>query len=80
MANDGLDSNVATVTLTVASPVANNDSYSTDQNTVLSVAAPGVLANDTDPHSLPLTAVLLADPAHGTLYQGLALERGQSSG
>jgi Bacterial Ig domain len=70
-ANDGsFFSNVASVTLTVASPVANNDSYSTDQNTVLSVAALGVLANDTDPHNLPLTAVLVAHPAHGTLALG----------
>ena len=31
------------------------------------VDAPGVLANDTDPNNLPLTAVLVAEPAHGTL-------------
>lgn len=29
-------------------PVANNNSYGTDENTVLSVSAPGVLVNDTD--------------------------------
>jgi hypothetical protein len=67
-ANDGsFSSNVASVILTVASPVANNDSYSTNQNTVLSVGVPGVLANDTDPHNLPLTAVLVAGPVHGTI-------------
>jgi VCBS repeat-containing protein len=71
LANDGsFSSNVATVTLTVASPVANNDSYTMIANTTLSVAAPGVLANDTDPHHLPLTAVLVAQPAHGTLALG----------
>ena len=49
-ANDGsFSSNVASVTLTVASPVANNDSYTMTANTTLSVDAPGVLANDTDP-------------------------------
>src|SRR5206468_158916 len=52
-ANDGsADSNVATVTLTVTpvndAPVAVNDSYSTNENTTLTVGAPGVLFNDTD--------------------------------
>jgi hypothetical protein len=48
-------------------PVANPDAYSTTQDTVLSVAASGVLGNDTDPESDPLTAVKVADPSHGTL-------------
>lgn len=48
-------------------PVANNDSYSTNQNTALSVAAPGVLANDTDANGDALTAQLVNGPAHGTL-------------
>ena len=52
-ANDGAaDSNVATVSLTINAvnhpPVAVNDSYSVNEDTVLSVAATGVLANDTD--------------------------------
>ncbi len=46
------DSNVATVSITVNSvndvPVAANDSYLGDQDTVLTVAAPVVLSNDTD--------------------------------
>src|SRR5262249_8706938 len=33
----------------------------------LSVPAPGVLANDTDPDSPTLTAVLVTGPSHGTL-------------
>jgi VCBS repeat-containing protein len=67
-ASDGtFQSNVATVTLTVAPPVANNDSYSTTENTALTVAAPGVLANDTDAENVPLTAVFETGPAHGTL-------------
>jgi hypothetical protein len=69
-ANDGLaSSNVATVTLTVNSlpPVATDDSYSTSVNTSLNIAASGVLANDTDPQALPLTAVLVSGPAHGSL-------------
>ncbi len=66
-ASDGqLLSNVATVTITIGQPpVANDDSYSTNENTVLSVAAPGVLANDTSPSGNPLTCAILATPAHG---------------
>ena len=48
-------------------PVAVNDSYSTNEDTTLSVTAPGVLANDTDVDGNPLTAVLVAGPSHGTL-------------
>ena len=63
-----LVSNVATVTITVdQTPVANNDSYSTNQNTALSVVAPGVLGNDVDFTTLPLTAMVVANPAHGSL-------------
>jgi VCBS repeat-containing protein len=49
------------------SPVANNDSYSTNEDVPLSIAAPGVLGNDTDAEHNPLTAVLVSGPAHGTL-------------
>jgi hypothetical protein len=72
-ANDGqLDSNVATVTLTVnrttnQAPVAVNDSYSVNQGTALTVAAPGVLGNDTDADGDPLTAKLVSGPSHGSL-------------
>ena len=72
-ANDGaLDSNTVTVSLTVtptnAAPVAVADSYSTPKNTTLAVAAPGVLANDTDADSGDtLTAAKVTDPAHGTV-------------
>ena len=68
-ANDGTDdSNVATVTITVnALPVANDDSYTTNQGVTLNVPPPGVLANDTDPEGDPLTAVLVTTPVNGTL-------------
>ena len=74
-ANDGaLDSNTATVSLTVtatnSAPVAVADSYSTPKNTTLVVAAPGVLANDTDADGNPLTAAVVANVAHGTLTLG----------
>ena len=48
-------------------PVANDDSYSTDQDIPLLVAAPVVLANDTDANNDPLTAALLDDVTSGAL-------------
>jgi len=70
-ANDGVTSSApATVTISVTTnypPVANDDSYGTTTNTTLSVAAPGVLANDTDANGDSLAAVLVGGPAHGTL-------------
>lgn len=48
-------------------PVATADSYSTAMNTPLTEAAPGVLGNDSSPLALPLTAVLVAGPASGSL-------------
>src|SRR5437667_6711322 len=44
-----------------------DDSYTTPEDTTLTVAAPGVLANDTDVDADPLTAILVNGPAHGTL-------------
>ena len=59
----------ATVTLAVnpAPPVARPDAYTATAGTPLNVPAPGVLGNDTDPDGLPLSAVLVAGPAHGSL-------------
>ena len=48
-------------------PVADDDSYSTDEDTPLNVAAPGVLDNDTDVENDSLTAVLVTGPSHGAL-------------
>ncbi|MBI4338050.1 MAG: tandem-95 repeat protein [Chloroflexi bacterium] len=48
-------------------PVAVNDSYTTDEDTALSIAAPGVLENDMDADKDVLTVVLVTGPAHGTL-------------
>lgn len=48
-------------------PVAVNDAYSTSANTPLNQAAPGVLANDSDPEGATLTAQLVSGPSHGTL-------------
>jgi|GEM_PF-5415064 len=48
-------------------PLAVGETYATDMDTPLVVAAPGVLANDTDPDGDPLAAVKDSDPANGTL-------------
>src|SRR5207249_2728650 len=71
-ANDGtVDSSAATVTITVTAvndpPLAANDSYAATEDTVLTIAAPGVLANDSDVDGDPLTAVIVAGPAHGSV-------------
>ena len=72
-ANDGkLDSNEALVSITVNSvndaPVATDDNYSTNEDTLLNVlAAQGVLANDSDVDGDSLSLSLLTDPAHGAL-------------
>ncbi len=71
-ANDGtVDSNTVTVSITVNAvndaPVAVADSYSTDEDTALVVAAPGVLGNDSDVDGDSLTAVNVTNPANGTL-------------
>ncbi len=41
--------------------------YATDEDVNLTVDAPGVLLNDTDDDTDPLTAVLVTGPSHGTL-------------
>ncbi|MGZ5507198.1 MAG: tandem-95 repeat protein, partial [Limisphaerales bacterium] len=71
-ATDGtLNSASATVNITVNpvddAPIAIGDSYSTAENTTLTVAAPGVLGNDTDVENDSLSAILVGGPAHGSL-------------
>ncbi len=67
----GTTARVDTIDVTVvganSAPVAVNDSYATNQSTILTVAAPGVLANDTDADGDALTASLVSGPAHGQL-------------
>ena len=43
------------------------DAYSTTEDTALTVSAPGVLGNDSDPDDNTLSAVLASGPSHGTL-------------
>ncbi|MFY9586596.1 MAG: Ig-like domain-containing protein [Actinomycetota bacterium] len=49
-------------------PAANADAFSTAEDTTLSVAAPGVLANDSDADNDPLTAVLQRGPTNATSF------------
>jgi VCBS repeat-containing protein len=72
--SDGTNSDTARVTVTVvpvndAPPVANSDTYTSPEDTTLTVPAPGagILANDTDVDGNTLTAVLVSDVNHGTL-------------
>ena len=48
-------------------PVAAADTYGVTRNVARSVAAPGVLANDSDPNGDAITAQKVSDPAHGTV-------------
>jgi hypothetical protein len=72
-ASDGITNSPATtVTLLVTNlaPVANPDVYGVCPGEPLTVAAPGVLANDTDAYGETLCAVLITGPANGTLTLG----------
>src|SRR5690606_5128469 len=64
---DGVsNSNVATVTLNVVevddAPLANPDNYSTNEEQPITVAAPGVLGNDSDSDGTALIALLEDNP------------------
>ena len=48
-------------------PLAVDDTYTVNGNGTVAVPAPGVLANDSDPNYLPLTAVPIVGPANGAL-------------
>ncbi len=71
-ASDGrLNSAVAMVTILITNvndaPVARDDAYTTPAETLLTMLAPGVLANDSDVEGDPLTAALVSNPWHGTV-------------
>ncbi|TLM76781.1 MAG: tandem-95 repeat protein, partial [Actinobacteria bacterium] len=70
--SDGLLSDTATVTMTVVwindAPDAVDDAYTTAEDTTLTVAAPGVLSNDTDVETTQtLTVTSFSTPSTGTL-------------
>jgi hypothetical protein len=48
-------------------PQANNDSFSTTENSTLTLAASSLLANDTDPSGLPFSITSVSNPANGTV-------------
>ena len=54
-----------------SSPVAANDFYTTTEDITLNIVAPGVLDNDTDADTDPLTAVLNTGPANGSVALNL---------
>ncbi|MBW2475584.1 MAG: tandem-95 repeat protein, partial [Deltaproteobacteria bacterium] len=64
----------ATITVEVTpvndGPVAADDVYTTDEDTLLAVTAPGILGNDSDIDGDALSATILTDPANGTLTPG----------
>ncbi|MFP4028738.1 MAG: Ig-like domain-containing protein, partial [Candidatus Brocadiia bacterium] len=68
---DGAWSNVVSTTGTLEEPneppEATDDSYSTNEDQTLTVEAPGVLDNDSDPDGDPLSASLETGPDHGTV-------------
>lgn len=68
-ASDGeFESELETVTIRVnSSPVGVAETYECDRYGSLSVAAPGLLANDSDPEGGPITAIVAEDPKAGTL-------------
>lgn len=51
----------------VTSPIATNDSYVINKNTLLNIAAPGLLANDTGAAGKTLSAGLVSNVKNGTL-------------
>lgn len=66
--NDSAASNEATITVTVAitpsTPVANDNSYTGDEDTSI---ADNVLTNDTEADGDPISAALVTAPSHGSL-------------
>ena len=51
-----------------SAPAAADETYSTGRNKALSVAAPGVLGNDTDPEGDPLTARVIRAPGNAKSF------------
>ncbi len=73
--NDGsVGSGVVTVAIAVSAvndaPVTTADSYSLDQDSTLSVVAPGLLANDSDVDGDSITASLVTTTGNGSLTLG----------
>jgi len=75
VANDSIgNSNIATVTIIVndtsfpnTAPIANDDTYTSEVDMILSISAPGVLEDDTSPAGRELTAVIQNSTINGDL-------------
>ncbi len=69
--SDATSSATLVIAVTIApvddQPVGVADAFSTDEDLPLVVAAPGVLANDTDPDGDSLAVAIDADPTNGTV-------------
>lgn len=57
----------ASYSFATSSPVATNDSYTINENTLLNIAAPGILINDTGAAGKILSAGLVSNVKNGTL-------------
>lgn len=72
--NDGTqDSNLATVSINVfvnTAPTANDDAYSVNEDTAITVSRPGYLANDSDPDGQVLSSRFLQRTKYGVLDGG----------
>ena len=58
---------VATFDNVLVSPLVTDDSYGVNENTNLTVVAPGVLGNDTAVYGSNLVAILVSGPTNGTV-------------
>ncbi len=67
--NGGSDIGIVTITINPVNdpPVAVADSYSVDEGATLTVAAPGVLGNDSDGDNDPLNSAVTSAPTNGQL-------------
>lgn len=66
--NGGETNGGGTVTPVNTAPIARGDSYSLDEDTILTVdRVTGLLANDSDADGGPLSVTLAAGPSHGSL-------------
>lgn len=65
-ASGGDNSDIGAYESENTAPVANGDNYTTNEDTPLTIAAPGLLGNDTDGENDPLTVFSFTQPAVGT--------------
>jgi len=67
LAGNVRDSGPLYMTLDTTPPIAVDDGYSLAEDTTLTLAAPAILANDSDADGDTLSAALVSGPAHGSL-------------